>query len=77
MSVCISMTPRKASETHTTVDADNGRIETRTAMVTSNIGWLQHGHEWPGLACIGKVTWRRETAAKTEVETAYCLLAPR
>jgi predicted transposase YbfD/YdcC len=68
---------REAGETHTTVDADNGRIETRTATVTTNIGWLQHGHKWPGLACIGKVTRTRETAAKTEVETAYYLLSTR
>jgi predicted transposase YbfD/YdcC len=66
---------RETGETHTTVDADNGRIETRTAMVTTNIGWLQHSHKWPGLVCIGKVTRTRETAAKTEVETAYYLLS--
>ena len=29
---------RKAGEIDTTVDADNGRIETRTATITSNIG---------------------------------------
>jgi predicted transposase YbfD/YdcC len=66
---------REAVETHTTVDADNGRIETRTATVTSNIGWLQHHHKWPGLVCIGKVTRTRETVAKTEIETAYYLLS--
>jgi predicted transposase YbfD/YdcC len=66
---------RETGETHTTVDADNGRIETRTAMVMTNIGWLQHSHKWPGLVCIGKVTRTRETAAKTEVETAYYLLS--
>ncbi len=51
------------------MDADNGRIETRTAEVTANIDWLQHDHKWPGLVCVGKVTRTRETAAKTEVET--------
>jgi predicted transposase YbfD/YdcC len=66
---------REAGETHTTVDADNGRIETRTAMVTTTIGWLQHHHKWPGLVCIGKVTRARETVAKTEIETAYYLLS--
>ena len=66
---------REAGETHTTVDADNGRIETRTATITTNIGWLQHHHKWPGLVCIGKVTRTRETPAKTEVETAYYLLS--
>src|SRR5450432_1091192 len=66
---------REAGDIDTTVDADNGRIETRTATVTTNIGWLQHDHKWPGLVCIGKVTRTREIAAKTEVETAYYLLS--
>jgi predicted transposase YbfD/YdcC len=65
----------EAGEIDTTVDADNGRIETRTATITSNIDWLQHHHKWPGLVCIGKVTRTRQTAAKTEVETAYYLLS--
>jgi predicted transposase YbfD/YdcC len=66
---------RAAGEIHTTVDADNGRVETRTAEITADIGWLQHHHKWPGLACIGKVTRKRETPTKTEVETAYYLLS--
>ena len=66
---------REAGDTDTTVDADNGRIETRVATLTTNIGWLQHGHEWPGLKCIGKITRTRETTAKTTVETAYYLLS--
>lgn len=66
---------REAGDTDTTIDADNGRIETRTAAVTTDIGWLQHGHEWPGLKCIGKVTRTRETRRKTTIETAYYLLS--
>jgi predicted transposase YbfD/YdcC len=66
---------REAGDTDTTVDADNGRIETRVATLTTNIGWLQHGHKWPGLKCIGKITRTRETTAKTTVETAYYLLS--
>jgi predicted transposase YbfD/YdcC len=58
-----------------TVDADHGRIETRTAVVSADIGWLQQDHQWPGLAAIGKVTRIRETAAKTTTETAYYLLS--
>ena len=65
----------EASDTDTTVDAGNGRIETRTATVTANIGWLQHSRKWPGLKCIGKVTRTRETAAKTTAGTAYYLLS--
>ena len=56
------------------VEADHGRIETRTATVCSDIGWLD-GHRWPGLAAIGKVVRTRETAAKITTETAYYLLS--
>jgi predicted transposase YbfD/YdcC len=66
---------REAGDTDTTVDADNGRIETRVATVTTDIGWLQHDHKWPGLKCIGKVTRTRETRKETTVETAYYLLS--
>lgn len=58
-----------------TVDADHGRIETRTATVSTDIGWLQEDHRWPGLTAIGKVVRIRETAAKTTTETAYYLLS--
>jgi predicted transposase YbfD/YdcC len=56
------------------VDADHGRLETRTATVCSAIGWLD-AHRWPGLAAIGKVVRTRETKAKTTTETAYYLLS--
>ena len=58
-----------------TVDGDHGRIETRTATVSTDIGWLQKEHHWPGLAAIGKVVRTRETAGKTATETAYYLLS--
>lgn len=58
-----------------TIDADHGRIETRTATLSTDIAWLQAGHHWPGLAAIGKVTRVREIAAKTSTETAYYLLS--
>jgi len=57
------------------VEADHGRIETRTATVSTDIGWLQEGHKWPGLAAIGKVFRIRETPTKTTTETAYYLLS--
>src|SRR5580704_13069602 len=47
------------------VEADHGRIETRTAMVSTRIDWLQNHHQWPGLAAIGKVVRIRETPDKT------------
>ena len=66
---------RPATPSHTTVDADHGRIETRTGTVSTDIGWLQEDHQWPGLAAIGKLTRIRQTAAKTTAETAYYLLS--
>lgn len=57
------------------VDAGHGRIETRTASVSTDISWLQEQHGWPGLAAIGKVRRIRETAAGTTAETAYYLLS--
>jgi predicted transposase YbfD/YdcC len=57
------------------VDGDHGRIETRTATVSSAIDWLQEDHRWPGLKAIGKIVRTRETATKTTSETAYYLLS--
>ena len=55
---------RPATPSHTSVDGGHGRIETRTSTVSTDIGWLQEHHQWPGLAAIGKLTRSRETAAK-------------
>ena len=52
----------KAITAEPVVDADHGRIETRTATVSTEIDWLQEDHHWPGLAAIGKVVRVRETA---------------
>jgi len=65
----------KVSRTAAAVDGDHGRIETRTAMVSTDIDWLQEDHQWPGLVAIGKVDRIRETATKTTTETAYYLLS--
>lgn len=56
-------------------DADHGRIETRSAAVTSQIGWLTQTHAWPGLKAIGAITRRREVALKTTEETVYYLIS--
>jgi len=57
------------------VEADHGRIETRTAMVSTEVEWLQEQHQWPGLNAVGKVIRVRETAEKISTETAYYLLS--
>jgi predicted transposase YbfD/YdcC len=65
----------KVSMAKPDIDADHGRIETRTATVSSDIKWLFEAHGWPGLKAIGKVERRRETLGKTTTETAYYLLS--
>jgi len=65
----------KVSTAQPVVEADHGRIETRTATVSTEIDWLEKQHQWPGLKAIGKVVRVRETAEKTTSETAYYLLS--
>jgi len=65
----------KASSSAPVVEADHGRIETRTATVSTEIDWLIKQHRWPGLKAIGKVVRERQTAGKTTTETAYYLLS--
>jgi predicted transposase YbfD/YdcC len=65
----------KVSTAKPDVDAGHGRIETRTATVSTDIEWLQNAHQWPGLEAIGKVERIRETPAKTTTETAFYLLS--
>ena len=61
----------KAATAAPVVEADHGRIETRTATVSTEIDWLQKQHQWPGLKAIGKVERVRETPDNTTTETAY------
>ena len=57
------------------VDGDHGRIETRRATISTEIGFLSETHQWPGLAAVGKVERTREIGGKTTGETAYYLLS--
>ena len=66
---------RPGEATHTTVDADHGRIETRTGSVCTDIGWLREQHAWPGLAAIGKMVRTREAQGKTTTEKSYYVLS--
>jgi predicted transposase YbfD/YdcC len=65
----------KVSTAKPEVEGAHGRIETRTASVSTDIKWLQDAHQWPGLNAIGKVVRVRETKDKTTTETAYYLLS--
>jgi len=56
---------------HETVDADHGRIETRTVTVIHDSAWLNHRHDWPGLKAVAIVESTRETSGKIETETRF------
>jgi predicted transposase YbfD/YdcC len=62
---------------HQTIDADHGRIETRTYTVIHDVAWLQDNHEWPGLKSVVMVESEREIPAtakdpaKIERETRF------
>jgi len=75
VSLFLEETACTSTTTARTVDGDHGRVEIRTATVSTDISWLQDQHEWPGLAAVGKVERIRETADKTTRETAYYLLS--
>ena len=48
---------------HQNIDADHGRIETRTYMVIHDVKWLQDRHKWPGLKSVIMVESQREIPA--------------
>lgn len=53
-----------------TVDADHGRIETRTTTVIHDVSWLKE-HKWPGLNGIVIVDSIRDTNGRIERETRF------
>lgn len=67
--------PRRSAEHACACDTDkgHGRIEIRTAALSTAIDWLQESPDWPGLAAIGEITATREIDGKTSVETRYYL----
>jgi predicted transposase YbfD/YdcC len=52
-----------------TIDADNGRIETRTTTVIHDIDWLRKRHGWPGLNAVAMVESTREINGVIEKDT--------
>ncbi len=54
-----------------TVDADNGRIETRTTTVIHDADWLRKRHGWPGLNTIAMVESTCETNRGIEKDTRF------
>lgn len=54
-----------------TVDADHGRVETRTARVSTEIAWLHERHDWPGIRAIATITATRETGTDKTTATRH------
>ena len=54
-----------------TVDADHGRIETRTYTAIHDVEWLQERHDWPGLEGVIMVESKRESDGKVTQETRF------
>jgi predicted transposase YbfD/YdcC len=54
-----------------TIDADNGRIETRTTTVIHDVEWLRKRHGWPGLNAMAMVESTRETKGVIEKDTRF------
>jgi predicted transposase YbfD/YdcC len=51
-----------------TVDANHGRIETRTTTVLHDVGWLRQRHDWPGLKAVVVVDSVRRTPGATPAD---------
>ena len=64
-------------DTHTTVDGDHGRVETRRYDVIGAIGWLDPANKWRGLAAIGRVVSERTVSKVKSREARYYILSRR
>lgn len=62
--------PHTALTRATDTDKGHGRIETRSAALSTDIDWLQQSHHWPALAAIGKITATRRSIAKSRSRPA-------
>lgn len=58
-------------ESFTTIEKNGGRIETRTAYASHEIGWLDGKDTWKGLSCIGAIHTEFEKNGKTSSEWHY------
>ncbi len=59
------------------VDKGHGRIETREAAVSHDVGALQDLHRRPALQAVGQVTATRETGGERSTETRFLPLGER
>ncbi len=52
-------------------------IEDRSAVISTDIHWLQERHHWPGLKAIGKVTASLRVESEEGSVTEFILVLPR
>lgn len=65
-----------AGDLFESIEKSHGRIEIRSATVTTDIAWPRDsGQQWPGLKALGKITARREIKGETTCHTRYYLLS--
>ena len=64
---------RSVMHTFTKAEKNRGRIETRTAFVTTDIDWLEQKKEWKSLKCIGAIHSEITTKKGTSSEWHYYL----
>ena len=62
---------RKNMGTNVQKEKNRGRIETRTAFVTGDIGWIPDRQAWPGLCCVGSIHTEFEEKGKKTSEWHY------
>ena len=62
---------QSAMETAVTKEKNRGRIETRTAFVTTDIEWLNQRKDWKNLCCIGAIHTAFETKKGKTSEWHY------
>lgn len=62
---------RKSMESVCKIEKGHGRIETRTAFVTSDIDWLEQKLEWKNLTCIGTIHTEFESKKGKSSEWHY------
>lgn len=62
---------RAGMQTYQKTEQGHGRIEKRTAFVSTDISWLSHRKEWKNLWCIGAIHTEFETNAGKSSEWHY------
>jgi predicted transposase YbfD/YdcC len=67
--------PETKTDRNVHVDGGHGRVETRESTVSTDIGWLEETHQWPGLKAVCKITAVREIDGRATRQDRYFLLS--